>query len=107
MNVFNNIAEMEPLPPASRNIDILEDHVRAWVRLVAANDTGRKDSVEDLNVVERNILDRNQLVSWAVNQRVEHAPWVIRAVRLVLLLRPDVDSPPERLVNLNVVVDDV
>ena len=107
MNVLDDVAKMEPSPPAARDVNILEDHVGARVCLVAANDTWRQHGIIDLHIVESHVLDSDQFIGWAVDKRVQHASWVVAAVWLMLLLGPNVDTPPERLVNLDVIVEDV
>jgi len=61
----------------------------------------------NLNVVQCHILDSHQIVRGAADQWEQHATRTYVAVRLVLLLGTNVDSPPEWFVNLNVVVENV
>ena len=60
-----------------------------------------------MHIVECYVLDSDQLISGTVYERVQHATWIVLAAWLVLLLGSDVDSPPEWLVNLDVVKENV
>ena len=59
-----------------------------------------------LQVSNSNVVDRDQGLGGAVPERIGHAAWA-SAVRLLHLLRADVDVPPHREVDLDVLVEDV
>ena len=106
LDLVNEVVQVELAPPAV-SIDVVEDNARAWVVFVAENDARGKNSVVNLNVVQSDILDGNQLVRGAWCERVKQASGVVRRAGLVLLLRSNIDCPPDGIVDLEVVIEDV
>lgn len=91
-------------PPIS--FDVVEDHLSAGVRRVAANDARWEDGVMDRDVLQSDVAHRDQGLSGTGHQWVEEAARVVRGAGLVLLLGTDVDGPPDWLVDLEVFVVD-
>ena len=58
------------------------------------------------DVCQRNVAECDKRISLAGHQRVEEASWTCTTARLILLLRADVDGPPDRLVHNQVFVAD-
>jgi len=74
---------------------------------VAADNARRQERVVNRDVAELDILEGNIGLGLAVDQRVEHAAGVAALVRLILLLRTDVDGPPKRAMDDKVLISDV
>ena len=106
LDLVNEVVQVELAPPTV-SIDVVEDNARAWVVFVAENDARGKNSVVNLNVVQSDILDGNQLVRGAWRERVKQASGVVGRAGLVLLLRSNIDCPPDGIVDLEVVIEDV
>lgn len=74
----------------------------AGIGLVAPDDSCWQNSTGRGDVFEGDILDRNSWLSLAIRiQRVEHATWAF-ACGLLLLLGTNVDTPPERGIDVHV-----
>ena len=56
------------------------------------------------HIAEGDVGHRNKRLSLASSIRIKHAAITV-AIRLLLLLWADVDAPPDRFVDLNVVID--
>lgn len=106
LDLVNEVVQVELAPPAV-SIDVVEHNSSAWVVFVAQNDARGKDSVVNLNVVQSDILDGDKLVRGAWCERIKQASGVVRRAGLVLLLRSNIDCPPDGVVDLEVVIEDV
>ena len=88
-------------------LDVVELEPSAWVRLVATDDTWRQDSAVRLNIRQGDVVYIDQRLSVAFSsERIEHASGTA-TIGFFLLLRTDVDRPPDRVVNLQVLVVNV
>ena len=103
LDVFSDVVEAKEAPPTLR-LHVLEDHVSANIRLVAAHDSRWQDTAVRLHVAHGNIVDINERLSLTGNEGIEHAARAATA-RLLLLLRPNVDGPPDCFVNYDVIIE--
>ncbi len=106
INVLSHVADSKFRPPAV-SLHILPDKASAWVSFIAAHDTGGQNSSINIDIVELNVLDGDHGDCGAVIQWIQKTSRISRMVRLILLLRSNVDCPPDRLMDLNVVIDNV
>ena len=91
--VLSDVAEAEGCKPAS-HVDVLKLDVAAGVRLVAPDYARWEDSISRPNVLESDVPDGHTGLGVALlDQWVEHAAWAA-TVGLLLLLRTNVDGPP-------------
>lgn len=87
--------------------NIVEDHAGARVGLVASQDACWKKASMRLDIVQRNVLNRDQRLCVTIWVKwVNHAAWTA-TVWLLLLLWPNVNVPPDRIRDLEVLVSDV
>jgi len=105
LNIIGDVVETKEVPPAL-GIYVLEDHVGANVRLVAAHDTRRQDATIRLHIAQCDVMNIDERLGLAGNQRVKHAARAT-ATRLMLLLWANVNGPPDRTVDHDVVVKDI
>lgn len=64
----------------------------------------------DFDVAKGDVFETNEVVRLTWYQRVQKASWTRISTtfpRLILLLRTDVDCPPDRLENFKIVIEDV
>lgn len=88
-------------------LDVVEFEPSAWVRLMTTNDTWRQDSAVLLNIRQGDVVYIDQRLSGAISsKRIEHTSGTT-TIGFFLLLRTDVDRPPDRVVNLQVLVVNV
>lgn len=106
INVLGHVTDSEFRPPAM-SLHILPDKASAWVSLIAAHDSWRQNCSINVDIVELDVLDGNHGDCGTVVQGIQKTSRVSFMMRLVLLLRSNIDCPPDWSVNLNVVVDDV
>lgn len=97
---------MKKAPPATHT-DVVKNESRARVSLIAADDAWRQNSPIYINVPQRYILYIDEWLSLAGNDRVKEAARISIAPRLVLLLRTNVNSPPDGSPHLQVLVDNI
>ena len=105
LDMLRNVAKFKEFPP-SAGLHVVENEALAWISLIAANDAGWEQTAVLPDVVEGDVGHRDQGLGRATSNWVSHAS-ITRAIGFLLLLRSDIDSPPEWHVNLNVIVDDV
>lgn len=107
LDIFSDIVEAKESPP-STSLDVLEDEAGAGVGFVAPDYAWGQNGAKLLHVANCDVFNVDQGLRQAGLERVEHAAWrVILWVWLLLLLGPNVDGPPDRVVHLDVVVEDV
>lgn len=105
-SILCDVTIVEQGKPAG-GIDVFEIDISARVGLVAADDTWRKNAIGRDHVAQGDVLHSNKSLSLALLEDwVEHAPWTV-SIRLFLLLRTDVDTPPDRHVYLKIFVKNV
>ena len=104
-SIFSNEAPLHVVPPGS-HVDVLEVDVSAWIGLVAANKAGRQHAASGCNVPESDIPYIDARLRLTVLERIGHTARAT-AVRLLLLLRADVYSPPNRIVHADAIVEKV
>lgn len=105
-NVLSDITVVKKSEPASL-IDALEAEISARVSFIAADDARRENSLCGNNVAKSDVANCNKGLSLALlNNRVKHATWTI-AIWLLLLLRSDINAPPNRHTHLDVFIEDV
>ena len=109
MDVLRHEAKTKEFPPSSIacNLDVIPDEPLTFVRFVAADNSWRKKCIIHSDVVQSDVVHVDERLRLTTTERVKHASWSIMATWLLLLLWTNVDSPPNRLVNLYVVVGDV
>ena len=109
MDVFRHEAQTKEFPPSSIacNMDVIPDEPVTFVRLVAADHSWRKKCIIHSDVIQSDVVHVDERLRLTTTERVEHATRSIMATRLLLLLWTNIDSPPDRLMNLDVVVGDV
>lgn len=89
-------------------LHILEDKVCARVRFVAANDAREwQEGAVLANISQGDVVHVDSGLRLTPTERVEEAARVVGGARLVLLLGSNIDGPPDRVVDLDVVVQDV
>ena len=104
-NVLSDVVKAKEAPPAAR-MHVLKDKASTLVSLMAAHNTWRQEIASRPHVVEHNVSEIDQRLGITRSQRVQHASRTA-ATRLLLLLRTNVDGPPDGMVDLDVVVGDV
>ena len=87
-------------------MDIVPNEPGARIGLITAYDSWWKDSSMLNYVVESDIFHVDKWVCFATAYWVRHATGT-SAVRLLLLLWTDVNTPPNWIVNRDVVIDNV
>ena len=105
MDVLSDVVEAEPLPPAI-SVDVLKVDSVALIGLITSDNSWRQESAKLLYVPESDVLNIDQWLSLASSKWVEHASWT-SSIWLLLLLRSDVDRPPDWMVDCHVFVEDV
>lgn len=94
-HVLSYVSIVSKGEPAS-HIDVLKVEIGARIRLVAADDTRWQNALCGIDVPQSNILNGNSRLGVALlDDWVQHATWAI-AIGLLLLLGPDIDTPPNR-----------
>ena len=106
LNELRDVVEAE-LRPQAVIVDVLEGDTGAGVRRVAPDDARREHVAILLDVSERDIAHLDKWLRFAGDQGVEHASGAVSTTWLLLLLWADVDGPPDGVVDLNVVVEDI
>lgn len=105
-NVTNSQESEDALVPPTINMNISEFETSARIGLIAADNTWRQETRSGSDVSKNNVVHVNVRLSFATTERVEHATGT-SATRLFLLLRTNVNIPPDREVNGHVLVEDV
>ena len=95
LDILNDVVETKDAPPAM-SPHIIEYEACARVRRVASNHTWRQKSIVLLDISECDVVHVNQRLSFAGHYWVKKATWVIWRSWLVLLLRADINRPPDR-----------
>lgn len=103
--ILANERPVHVTPPAV-HVDVLEVDVPAWVRGVAADDAWREETTLGGDVPECDVPHVDQWLGLAALKWVGHAT-CSATIWLLLLLWPDVDTEPDRVVDLYVLVEDV
>ena len=102
-------AEGEDAPPAV-TVHVVPNEAGTRVGLVAADNARGENTSMRSDIPKRDVLHCDQRLgrasSVAPSEWIEHASWTA-ATWLFLLLGPDVDIPPEWLVDQNVRVGNV
>ena len=88
--------------PPTATIDHVPFETGAGVRLVASNDT-RCERLCMLDVTKSDIGDCDERLRLTGRKRVKHTTRS-RAIRLLLLLRTDVDGPPNSTFRIDVFI---
>lgn len=108
LDVFDDIALSEGIPELRSDINILEVKVFAWVGLIASDDASWEETTFRCYISESDVGDGDAWLSWAsLVERVKHAAWTGASSWLLLLLRTDVDSPPDWVGDIDVFVGNV
>ena len=86
-------------------MDIVPDESRARIGLIASDDAGREYAVILSDVIQGDVVERNERLGFTATERIDHTAWTF-TTWLLLLLGTDVDSPPDWLVDFNVLISD-
>ena len=84
-------------------MNIAPDKPRARIGLIASDDAWWEYTIVLSDVIQGDVVERNERLGRTVTERIEHTAWTFTA-RLLLLLGTDVDSPPDWLVDFNVLI---
>ena len=105
-SILCDVAVVEQGEPAG-GIDVFEIDVAARIGLVAADDTWRKDTIGGDHIAQGDVLYGDKSLGLALLEDwVEHATWAV-SIGLLLLLRTDVDTPPDRHVYLKIFIKNI
>lgn len=99
-----SLAFVTDRPPSS--LHVLESYISARVRLVAPHDDWEQQAVVNLDIFELDVSDVDPRLCLTGAFRVEGIEHAARAslIRLFLLLRTQVNGPPDRLVHRDVLI---
>lgn len=105
MGILTDEGPVHVLPPAVE-VDSFKVDVLAWVRGIASNDAWWKETTIGFHVLESDVTNIDEGLSLTGFERIGHATWTL-ATGLLLLLWPNVNSKPNRIVDLDVLICDV
>jgi hypothetical protein len=105
LSVFSNVTPLEVVPPG-RDVSVAKFEASARVALIAANDSSWEEAAFCMQVPNSHITDVNRWLQVARVKRIVEAAGSI-TIWFFLLLLTDIYGPPEREVNVDVVVRDV
>lgn len=89
--------------------DVVEVDIGAGIGNIAADGVGVEEALMDADIFEGDVAHGDSWLRGASTllvERVEHAAWAV-PVRLLHLLRTDIDGPPDWPVHREVLVEDV
>jgi len=101
--VLSNVGLVEQAPPAA-HFHILEVDASAGIGLIAADNARGQHRAISVHIAQGYVFHINQGLGLTGYKRVEEAAWVAIATRLVLLLWTDIDRPPDRTVDGQVLI---
>ena len=101
---MGDVSKIEIVAVPGLDVDIIEGEISAWVSLITSDNSWRKDTAFDLNVLKGDISHGDSWLGGAWSSKwVDHASWASTSW-LFLLLWTDVDSPPNWVRNGEVFV---
>ena len=106
MNILSEVVNGQSTPP-SGSLNVLEHKACARNGLITMDDSRRKDCIVDLDVAQGDILESYEVVCLTWCKRIKKTSWTFVTTmlpRLTLLLRTNIDSPPDRIEYFQVIV---
>ena len=89
------------------SVNVIEFKTSARVCFIASDDTRWQKCVVDIDVAKCKVCEGDQSTRFTRLQWVKHAARPVSRVRLLLLLKADVDTPPDRFMDLQILVKDI
>lgn len=105
MSILSDELPVHSLPPAL-NLDVLKIDACARVGLVAADDARRQDTASRVQTPQSDVTDVNGGLSVAATKRISHAAGAT-TIRLLHLLRTDINVPPDGEMDIDVLIQNV
>lgn len=107
IHVLSEIVPANEAPP-SMVLNIFKNKTIAWVCFIASYDTWPKNATVGFNVAKSDVVHADSSYRFTWTKWIKHAAESSFVVtRLMLLLWTDVDIPPNRIMNLDVLIDNI
>lgn len=107
--ILSDKAKPKQTPPAM-DVNVVPDEVCAGMSHVAADNSGWENAAMRSDVVKLDVFHSDKGLGCtsciAASKRVKHTSWT-STTRLLLLLRTNIDVPPDWVVNYNVSVGNI
>ena len=107
VSMLREVALVEEKAPPAMDFNVVENEASAGVRLAASDDSRRQQGSVCVYVTEGDVLDVHQWLCLTWHKWIKQATRIVMMAWLILLLRPNVNGPPKRLHDFEILVDDV